>query len=186
MLLLTAAPVHADNCSGLSDCSTTAKVGIAAAAALALGLLLAFALPGLLAAGTTGAAVSTLATEEIGAAAAISGADAAGLEAAATGGAVSVESVIAQGALRAGGRLAGVLSAIETAVGAAAPTTALEGLEAVGTATASVGLEPGVVMGTTAGGSLVIENVGGVVTYLFHNGQILVMRGAQILLHLIP
>lgn len=49
MLLVTAAPAQADNCSGLSDCSDSVKVGIAAAAALALGLLLAFGLPGLLA-----------------------------------------------------------------------------------------------------------------------------------------
>jgi hypothetical protein len=56
LLLVTAAPAGANDCAYLTDCSSSAKVGIAAAAALAFGLLLVFGIPELVAAGAAGVA----------------------------------------------------------------------------------------------------------------------------------
>jgi len=55
----------------------------------------------------------------------------------------------------------------------------------VGEATGSVGLETGIVV-SQEGGTIVLENAGGVVTTLGSEGSILVQRGPDVLLHLIP
>ena len=85
---------YADNCSGLSDCSTAAKVGIAAAVALGLMLVAAIALPALVGAAAAegvaamGAADAAIATYGAADAAAVA-ASAAAEEAAATAAAMA-------------------------------------------------------------------------------------------------
>jgi hypothetical protein len=78
-----------------------------------------------------------------------------------------------------------VIGAVQSAWTAAAPTNAIGALQAIGTGTASVGLEPGIAAGVTAGGTIVLQNVGGVTTYIFSSGQVLIMRGSEILLNLV-
>jgi hypothetical protein len=118
------------------------------------------------------------------------------LEALAAGGtAVATEEAVAAGvplaeAIKAGlvspdGKLAQVLGGIEGAFERGAPKTALEALSMVKNATSAVGLEPGIAS-LRSGGQVVLQNVGGVTTTLGTNGSILVQRGSDTLLHLVP
>ena len=75
------------------------------------------------------------------------------------------------GLINAGGRLAQVLSGIDQGFRSISPTSALEGLRVVGDAAAKVGLEPGI-GSSTLGGSIVLQNVGGIVTTISPNGTI--------------
>jgi hypothetical protein len=185
LVVIPARPAAADNCSGLSDCSFGVKIALAVAA-IALVALLIFLLPELLGAGAAaGAAAGEAVAAEAAAAAALAGAEAAVVAEAATAGAVTAEAAVAAGTVTAGGKLAAVLGALESAWAAAAPTNAIGALQAIATATASVGLEPGIVAGTTAGGTIVLNNVGGVTTYIFNTGQVLIMRGSDVLLNLV-
>lgn len=193
----TAVPARADNCSGLADCTTNQQVGLAVLAIAILAGLLLFgwavfaaaaaevAVADAAAAGAAAAAAAAI-EAEAGAAAAVAAADAAAVGAGMAAPAMSAEASIASGAVNAAGRLAPVLQAIEANFAANAPVNALQGLSAVTNATAGLGLSPGVLVGTTAGGTMVIQNVGNVTTYIANNGQILVMRGADILMKLIP
>jgi len=107
------------------------------------------------------------------------------LEKEAASGAVSASDAIAGGLVKSGGKLASVLRGIEGEFGAAQPKSAMEALEVVGKATAKLGLEPGVAS-VQESGAIVLQNVGGVTTTIGTSGEILVQRGSDILLRLIP
>lgn len=96
LMTLTAPAAAADNCSGLSDCSSTVQAGIAAAAGLALGLLAVAVLPGLFAAGAVEVAAG--AAGEAAGAAAVEGAIASYQEAVAAAEAASAAAEAAQSA----------------------------------------------------------------------------------------
>lgn len=152
-------------------------VGTGAAAAGAVGAKTA-------AAGTTaaGAAAATAGTGTVAAATAGLGGE---VTAAAGGAAVTAEASAAAGVVNATGRLFPVLQGVQSGFAAMAPRTALQALSVVQRAVASVGLEVGIAS-TLPSGAIVLTNVGGVTTYLLANGQILIMRGSQVILHLIP
>ncbi len=99
----------------------------------------------------------------------------------------TVDAAIASGAVKQGGLLEGVLRAMESEYAAAAPKT-MEGAMSVVTKSAqSVGLRPGtVVNGSIFTETMVIQNVGGVVTTLTRSGTITVTRGETVLLNLGP
>jgi len=102
-------------------------------------------------------------------------------------GTVTVEMAIEQGLVRSGGRLAQVLEAIQTRFLASAPGSVSDGLALIGRATRSVGLEPGVVTGgSVEAGFIELTNAGGVMTRILSTGEIIITRGADTLLRLIP
>jgi hypothetical protein len=203
-VVLTSLPdvAYADNCSSLGDCwgyiaaavlvTLVLGVGVFALVELmAMGELVAAAAAEGIAAGaaeSVGAMAAEVAavavTEDMAAAAALGEIEAGVLAEAAAGGAVSAEGTITAGA--AGARLGPVLQAIQSAFGASTPTNAILGMNVITRAVATLGLSPGVAAGVTSAGTIVINNVGNVTTYLFNNGQILVMRGHQVLLNLLP
>ncbi|HLV67431.1 MAG TPA: hypothetical protein VKY73_16530, partial [Polyangiaceae bacterium] len=100
-------------------------------------------------------------------------------------GGVPLARAIEGGLVKQGGKLAQVLGGIEKGYAAAGPKNALEALGVVKNATSAVGLEPGVATVGKAG-EIVLQNVGGVTTTLGTNGSILVQRGSDVLLHLVP
>ena len=82
-----------------------------------------------------------------------------------------------------GGKLGALVPAIQAGFAAAAPTTAFEALDVIASATASVGLEPGIAaLGES--GEIVLTNVGGITTTLGTDGSILIERAGSILLSL--
>jgi stage V sporulation protein SpoVS len=106
-------------------------------------------------------------------------------EGAAADGGVSAAETIARGLVSPSGKLGQLLPALESEFGAAAPANALDALNVVGQATKSIGLESGYVI-SSGGDTIVLQNAGGVITTLSSDGSILVQRGSDILLHLIP
>ena len=96
-----------------------------------------------------------------------------------------VARAIEQGLVKEGGKLSQVLSGIESGFGASGPKSAMEALGIVKNATSAVGLEPGVAT-LGKGGEILLQNVGGISTTLGTNGSILVQRGSDVLLHLVP
>lgn len=98
---------------------------------------------------------------------------------------VTAAETLARGLVSPGGKLGQLLPAVERQFAAAAPRTAIQALDVVGRATSSVGLESGYVISQN-GGQIVLQNAGGVLTTLGTEGSILVQRGADVLLHLIP
>jgi hypothetical protein len=98
---------------------------------------------------------------------------------------VPLARAIETGLVKEGGKLAQVLGGIEKGYAAAGPKNALDALGLVKRATSAVGLEPGVATVGKAG-EIVLQNVGGVTTTLGTNGSILVQRGSDVLLHLVP
>jgi hypothetical protein len=96
----------------------------------------------------------------------------------------SLAQALQLGVVNAGGRLAQVLGGIEQGYRSISPTNALQGLRVVSDAAARMGLETGI-GSSTIGGSIVLQNVGGIVTTISPNGTILVQRGSDVLLHLI-
>jgi hypothetical protein len=107
-----------------------------------------------------------------------------GLRAAARAG-VPLARAVEQGLVKAGSKTFRVLEAVEKGYGSVGPKNALDALQVVKNATSAVGLEPGVATVGKAG-EIVLQNVGGVATTLGSNGSILVQRGADVLLHLLP
>ena len=89
------------------------------------------------------------------------------------------------GLVKSGGKLAQVLGGIEKGYRAAGPKNALEALGLVKNATSAAGLETGVAT-VSKTGEIVLQNVGGITTTLGTNGSILVQRGSDVLLHLLP
>jgi RHS repeat-associated protein len=104
---------------------------------------------------------------------------------AAEGGMVTLEMSVASGAVNAGGRLVGVLSNIQEEFLSSNPKTLLDGLEVVGKAVQSAGLEAGTAIEYSAE-RVVLQNVGGVLTEITKDGVVTVSRAGQILLKLIP
>jgi hypothetical protein len=104
---------------------------------------------------------------------------------AAEGGMVTVEMSVAGGAVNAGGRLVGVLTNIQEEFLSSNPKTLLDGLEVVGKAVQSAGLEAGTAIEYSAE-RVVLQNVGGVLTEITKDGVVTVSRAGQILLKLIP
>ncbi|MEU5853488.1 hypothetical protein [Saccharopolyspora shandongensis] len=205
LLAATAPSAAADNCSTLSDCSAGVKIalGLAALGLVLVGAaLVAEVLAETMASGfelgevletaqmardTQAAAggMTLVASEETAAAATLAEVDASIVGQAAVGGTVTAESTIGSGAVPAGSKLARVLQAINTGFNATVPRSSTAALQVIDDATASVGLEPGIGLGATARGSLALMNKGGITTFIFNNGQILIMKGAQVLLNLI-
>jgi hypothetical protein len=98
---------------------------------------------------------------------------------------VALSRAIDAGLVKQGGKLAKVLGGIETGYGAAGPKTALDALGVVQKATSAAGLDVGVAT-VAKSGEIVLQNVGGISTKLGTNGSILVERGSDVLLHLLP
>jgi hypothetical protein len=98
---------------------------------------------------------------------------------------VPLARAIEQGLVKPGGKLAQVLGAIEGEFYAAPPKSAIDALGVIVRATEQVGLDPGIAS-VEEGGEIVLQNKGGVTTTLGPNGSILVRRGSDVLLHLLP
>jgi RHS repeat-associated protein len=90
-----------------------------------------------------------------------------------------------QGLVRGGGRLAGVIGAIEQGAASAKPVSANAAMEVVQQAVASQGLEPGLAVEATGGSVITLQNAGNVTTQIFENGRILVQQGEKVVLDLI-
>ena len=103
----------------------------------------------------------------------------------ATGGLVTAAETIAGGLVRAGGMLARVLQAIEANWISATPTNAMAALSAIRAAVNTLGLEVGVAS-VGANGTIVLSNVGGVITTILANGAVIITRDGVVLLKLIP
>jgi hypothetical protein len=97
----------------------------------------------------------------------------------------SVNQSIQQGLLKPGGLLVRVLNGIQEGYVAAAPKSAMEALSVVQNATKVLNLEPGIATLQTNGG-IILSNVGGIITTISAGGAILVQRGTDILLHIVP
>ena len=91
---------------------------------------------------------------------------------------------ISAGLVRAGGKLAGVLTAIEAGVNERTPRSALQALDVVSRAAAQVGLDAGVAS-RLKDGTIQLKNVGDVLTTLNTNGSILVQKGQDMILRLL-
>jgi len=97
----------------------------------------------------------------------------------------TVAEALSRGLLRPDGKLNPLLNAIEKAYRTAGPKNAAEALNVVRQATTAVGLDIGVgAMG--AGGSIVLTNVGGITTTITSAGEIVIQRGADLILRLSP
>jgi hypothetical protein len=91
---------------------------------------------------------------------------------------------VAAGLVNADGKLAQVLSGIENSFATNTPSSNLDAVAIVQDVTQGLGLGAGV-GGLQSNGNIVFENVGGIVTTIFPNGEIVISRGSDILLHLI-
>jgi hypothetical protein len=98
---------------------------------------------------------------------------------------VPLARAVANGLLKPTGKLFQVLSGMEKGYAAASPKSAFDALAVVQKATSAAGLDVGVAT-VEKGGAIVLQNVGGIATTLGTDGSILVQRGADVLLHLIP
>ena len=98
---------------------------------------------------------------------------------------VSLARAIEQGLVKPGGKLGQVLGGIEQGFAAGTPKSATDALGVIQRATGRVGLEPGVAT-LGKGGEIVLQNVDGITTMLGSNDSILVQRGSDVLLHLLP
>jgi hypothetical protein len=74
---------------------------------------------------------------------------------------------------------------LEKAFRAAGPQNAGEAFNVIKQATTEVGMDVGV-GAMAAGGSIVLQNVGGVATTITSTGQVIVQRGSEVILHLMP
>jgi hypothetical protein len=90
-----------------------------------------------------------------------------------------------QGLVRSGGKLAGVIGAIEQGAAGAKPASANAAMEVVQQAVASQGLEPGLAVKATGGSAITLQNVGNVTTQIFETGRIVVKQGEKVVLDLI-
>jgi hypothetical protein len=101
---------------------------------------------------------------------------------------VSVADAVDQGLVRPGGRLHGVLQAIEEEVAANPPTNQMGAMRAVGNATDRLGLEAGRSIGALPGqGDVVLQNVGGIITTLKASGEIIITNARnQVIYRYIP
>jgi hypothetical protein len=186
-LLVPTPNALADNCSEPSDCSTGVKIALVVAAIVGIAILVVL-LPEIVApvveplAGAI-AADEAAAAGAIAAAAEIVGLDAQAVVNAATSELVSAEAAIAEGISP---RLGPILTAIQEFFNAAPTTSDWDALAMVGRAVASVGFEPGTMLGRTAAGSFVFMHPASVVSFMFTNGQVLVMQGPRAVLNLIP
>jgi hypothetical protein len=181
-MLLPAPSALADNCGDLSDCSTGIKIALVVAAIVGITILVVL-LPEIVAPVIEPLA-GAVSAEEAAAAATAAGLDAAFIASEAGSEVVSAEATIAAGTV--GPKLGSILSAMQSAFEASSPTSAFDAISAVSQAVANIGYELGTRIGLTAAGSMVFQQFGGVNTFIFANGQVLVVRGPQVLLNLIP
>jgi RHS repeat-associated protein len=98
---------------------------------------------------------------------------------------VSLAQSMAKGLVRRGGKTEKILQSIETDFAAGAPKTNLEAMELVTKAADKVGFGAGFGK-AVAGQDTVLTNFEGVTTTLKTNGEIIVQKGTDIILHLIP
>jgi RHS repeat-associated protein len=101
------------------------------------------------------------------------------------GGALGGFGALSSTVTNAGGKLDQVLDAIAQNFADLQPTSALEALKVIQQATSQVGLEPGIAS-LEADGTIVLNNVGGVMTVLSPDGTITVKRGSEILKQYCP
>jgi hypothetical protein len=90
-----------------------------------------------------------------------------------------------QGLVRSGGKLAGVIGAIEQGAANAKPGSANAAMEVVQQAVTSQGLEPGLAVKATGGSVITLQNVGNVTTQIYDTGRIVVKQGEKTILDLI-
>jgi RHS repeat-associated protein len=90
-----------------------------------------------------------------------------------------------QGLVRSGGKLAGVIGAIEQGAATAKPGSANAAMEVVQQAVTSQGLEPGLAVKATGGSAITLQNVGNVTTQIYDTGRIVVKQGETVVLDLI-
>jgi hypothetical protein len=92
---------------------------------------------------------------------------------------------MASGMVKSGGKLAGVLGAIEQGAAGARPGTANAAMEIVQSAVTSQGLEAGVAIKAAPGAAITLQNVGNVTTSIYESGRIVVKQGEKVVLDLI-
>lgn len=177
----------ADNCGDLSDCSAGAKVALVVCAIVGVAILIVL-LPEIVAPVIEPLAGAIAAQEAAAAGAIAAGVEIAGVDPGAVADAAASELVSAAATIAEGisPKFAPILTAIDDAFSAAPTTNAWDALAMVGRAVASVGFEPGTMLGQTAAGSFVFVHPAGVVSFMFANGQVLVMQGPRTVLNLIP
>ena len=155
-------------------------VAMAAAGGAAVGVAAGGAAAG--AGGATTGAVTTGGAAATGAVAA----EAEAVAAAAGGAQVTVAESVAGGTVRTGGLLFRILSGIEEGFAASRPAGISQGLGLVNRVVQAIGYEAGTTVGETAE-VVILENAGGVMTYVFATGQITVMSSTgAVLLNLVP
>jgi RHS repeat-associated protein len=86
-------------------------------------------------------------------------------------------------AANSGGKLGRLFGLIRTGFQAASPSSAGEAFSVIESATGAMGLEPGIAS-LGANGSIILNNVGGIVTTLGATGSILIQKGGETLLKL--
>jgi hypothetical protein len=103
-------------------------------------------------------------------------------------GRISTQDAIDAGHIRSGSTTESILRGIEAEFMASPPCTSIEAFELIDRATARFGLAPGVNMAgrVVAGQDATLINVGGITTTLKANGEIVIERGGNVILHLLP
>ncbi|HEX5734717.1 MAG TPA: DUF4157 domain-containing protein [Blastocatellia bacterium] len=102
-------------------------------------------------------------------------------------GTVTVETSIKNGLVNQGGKLFDTLSGIQREFVAKPPKNSIEALNIVERVTKALKLGPGVqTEGSIFGEYVVLQNVGGILTKILKSGEIIVTRGTDLLLRLIP
>lgn len=102
-------------------------------------------------------------------------------------GTITIEMAVERGLVVEGRSLFGILRAIQTRFVAAAPKSLEGGMVVVRGAAESVNLEIGIATAGTIGkGFIELTNKGGVITRVLSTGEIVVSKGSDILLRLIP
>ncbi|MDA0159258.1 hypothetical protein OM076_03185 [Solirubrobacter ginsenosidimutans] len=153
-------------------------VAMAAAGGAALGV-------GAAGAGAGGATTGAVTTGG-GATTGVVAAEAAEVAIAAGGPTVTVAESVAGGAVRTGGVLFRILSGIEEGFAASRPAGLSPALGLINRAVQALGYEAGVIVGQSAE-VVILENAGGVTTYVFATGQITVMSSTgAVILNLVP
>jgi hypothetical protein len=99
---------------------------------------------------------------------------------------VTVAESVAGGAVRTGGVLFRILSGIEEGFAASRPAGLSQALGLISRATQALGYEAGVITAQSAE-VVILENAGGVTTYVFATGQITVIGSTgAVVLNLVP
>jgi RHS repeat-associated protein len=101
-------------------------------------------------------------------------------------GSIGLDAAIARGAIREGGALSKIVGGIEAGVKRGAPKSAEAALEVVAKSAEAAGMKPGTMVKATDGAKYVLQNVGDVKTFIYKNGAVIVKKGDEVLVRLIP